>query len=181
MQSKGSQDLTSLEAGSWVSNENRVEAECTSRTPSQSNTGNCRRTGTTAILSRVATRRLEEILPHPSYVRHGLSVSPSQLSALASLEDLAFREPIVITLNRTIIDGYARFQLAQQLRRESIVCIEHDLSEEEALRWLIRSRRPSRGLNAFNRVLLALDLEPILQEAARANQQWGGQNKGKSN
>jgi len=33
-----------------------------------------------------------------------------------------------------------------------------------------------QGLNAFDRAILALDLEPSLQEAAHANQQWGGKN-----
>ena len=33
-----------------------------------------------------------------------------------------------------------------------------------------------QGLNASDRAILALDLEPSLQEAAHANQQWGGKN-----
>src|SRR5438552_10121318 len=130
---------------------------------------------------KLAIHRIAELRPHPSYVKHHLSVSVSQLSALATLGSLAFREPIVITRNYTIIDGYVRVQLAQQQGRETIFCIEYDLTEEEALRWLIQGHRPSGGLNAFSRVLLALDLEPTLQEAARANQRIGGQNKGSSN
>jgi hypothetical protein len=102
------------------------------------------------------------------------------LSALAALRDVAFRQPIVITRARWIIDGYARWQLARQKGLTTILCIEHDLDEEEALRWLIQSHRPSRGLNSYGRVLLALDLEPCLQERARSNQQAGGQSKGSS-
>ena len=124
---------------------------------------------------------MDELSPHPSYVRHQLSVSASQLSALAALGSLAFREPIVIIRNLTIIDGYARFQLARHQGRETLLCLEYDLTEEDALRWLIQSHRPSWGLNAFIRVLLALDLEPFLQETARANQRIGGQHKGSSN
>src|SRR5258706_11008730 len=74
--------------------------------------------------------RSDELHPHPSYVRNGCSVSAAQLSALAMLEDLAFREPIVITHDRRIIDGYARWQLARQQGLATILCIEHDLSEE---------------------------------------------------
>jgi hypothetical protein len=125
--------------------------------------------------------RLDELRPHPSYVRHQLSVSASQLSALAALGSLAFREPIVVIRNLTIIDGYARFQLARHQGRETLLCLEYDLTEEDALRWLIQSHRPSWGLNAYSRVLLALDLEPFLQETARANQRIGGQHKGSSN
>jgi hypothetical protein len=130
---------------------------------------------------QLASRRVDELRPHPSYVRHQLSVSASQLSALAALGSLAFREPIVVSRNRTIIDGYTRFQLAQRQERETLLCLDYDLTEEEALRWLIQSHRPSWALNAFSRVLLVLDLEPFLQERARANQRTGGQHKGSSN
>lgn len=81
--------------------------------------------------------------------------------------------------NGIIIDGYARWELARRQGRQTIPCLEYDLTDEEALRWLIQSHRPSRGLNSYSRVLLALDLEPRLQERARANQQAGGQNKGR--
>lgn len=130
---------------------------------------------------QVSLHRVVEFRPHPSYVRHQLSVSASQLSALAALGSLAFREPIVVTRNLTIIDGYARVQLALRQGRETLSCLEYDLSEEEALRWLIQSHRPSWGLNAFSRVLLVLDLEPFLHERARANQRIGGAHKGSSN
>lgn len=138
----------------------------------------CAKPGTAC---RLVTCRVDELHPHPSYVRHRCSVSAAQLSALAALGDLAFREPIVITRGRAIIDGYARWQLAQRQGFTTILCLEHDLTDEESLRWLIQSHRPSRGLNAFCRILLALDLEPFLQEQARANQRTGGRNKNASN
>jgi hypothetical protein len=91
-----------------------------------------------------------------------------------------FREPIVVTQGGMIVDGYARWELARRQGRQTIVCLEYDLTDEEALRWLLQSHRPSRGLSAYCRILLALDLEPFLQEQARANQQAGGQNKNSS-
>jgi hypothetical protein len=127
----------------------------------------------------LATRPLRELRPDPSYARYQLQVSASQLSSLAALRRLAFREPIVTTRNGIIIDGYARWELARRQGRQTIPCLEYDLTDEEALRWLIQSHRPSRGLNSNSRALLALDLEPRLQERARANQQAGGQNKGR--
>jgi hypothetical protein len=130
---------------------------------------------------RLVTCRLDELQPHPSYVRHRLSVSSSQLSALIARDDLAFREPIVITRDLKVIDGYARLELARQQGRDTILCIEHELSEEESLRWLIQTHLPCRGLNAYGRTLLALDLEQSLKDKARANQQSGGRNKGSSN
>jgi hypothetical protein len=108
-------------------------------------------------------------------------VSASQLSALIELGSLTFRTPIVVSRNGTVVDGYARLELARRQSRETILCLEYDLTEEEALRWLIQTHRPLRGLNSYCRTLLALDLEPSLQEAARTNQRLGGQSKGSSN
>jgi hypothetical protein len=137
--------------------------------------------GATDTQVRLAIRKTNELCPHPSYIRHQLSVSASRLSALAAVCNLAFREPIVITREGTIIDGFARLELGRQQGRQTILCLEDDLTEEEALRWLIQSHRPSRGLNAYCRTLLALDLEPFLQERARANQRTGGQKRNASN
>jgi len=67
------------------------------------------------------------------------------------------------------------------LGRTTILCIEYDLTEEEALRELLQRHLGSDRLNDFCLILLALELEPFLKEKARANQQVGGQNKGSSN
>jgi len=103
------------------------------------------------------------------------------LSALAEQGDLAFREPLTITRDRTILDGYARVELARHKGRSALPCIEYDLNQEDALCWLLRTHRRSEGLNSFCRILLALDLEHGLQEKARSNQRLGGLNKGSSN
>jgi hypothetical protein len=110
-----------------------------------------------------------------------MSVSASHLSSLAALGQLAFREPIVISQSGIVVDGYARWELARRQGRPKILCLEYDLTEEEALRWLIQSHRPSRGMNSYCRTLLALDLEPFLQKQAQANQRAGGQHKNPSN
>jgi hypothetical protein len=129
---------------------------------------------------QLISRRLTELRTHPSYARHGLSVSVSQLSALAALGEFAFRQPVTITENGTILDGYARWELARRQGRKTILCIAYHLSEAEALRWLIQSHRPSVGWDAYSRVLLGHDLEPYLQGKARANQRAGGKKKGSS-
>jgi hypothetical protein len=120
----------------------------------------------------------QDLRPHPSYAKHGLSVPACKLSALRGRGELAFVEPITITCDRTIIDGYARWELAKELKRPILHCIEYELSEAEALQWLLQKHRRSNGLNAFTRIMLALDLEPALTEKARSNQQIGGQQKG---
>jgi hypothetical protein len=133
------------------------------------------------IHDQLVTCHPDELHPHPSYVRLDLKVPASKLSALADVGDLAFREPLAITREGTILDGYARWQLAQLQGRSTLPCIEYKLTEAEALLWILQSHRRSNGLNDFIRILLALELEPGLKQKARANQRAGGQNKGSSN
>ena len=133
-----------------------------------------------SVHCRLMSRRLDDLRPHPSYERQGLSVSVSQLSTLAALGEFAFRQPITITEDGTILDGYARWEFARRQGRKTILCIIHSLTDEEALRWLIQSHRPSVGWDAHSRALLGHDLEPYLQDKAQANQSAGGKNKGSS-
>jgi hypothetical protein len=129
---------------------------------------------------QLATYRVDELHPHPSYVRHQLTVPASKLSALADRGDLGFQEPLLITREGTILDGYARWELARLQGRLTLPCIEYELTEADALRWLLDRHRRSKGLNDFIRILLALELEPLLKEKARSNQRAGGQTKGSS-
>jgi hypothetical protein len=131
--------------------------------------------------SPIFTRRVAELNPHPAYVRHHLAVSALKLSALSEQGDLVFREPLTITKGGTIIDGYARWELARHQGRSTLPCLEYGVSEEEALEWILRTHQRSSGLNSFNRIMLALDLEPSFQKQARSNQRAGGQYKGSSN
>jgi hypothetical protein len=130
---------------------------------------------------QLATYRLSELRPHTSYARLRLTVPASSLTPLAEQGDLAFREPLVITRQRIVIDGYARLELARLQGRLTLPCIEYELSEEEALRWLLQKHRRSNGMNDFFRILLALELEPSLKDKAVSNQRLGGRMKGSSN
>lgn len=129
---------------------------------------------------QLVTCRLDELRPHPSYVQHNLTVPAAQLSALAELGDLAFRERIVITHDRMIVDGYARVKLAQLKERQELPCIVYELTDTEALQCLLHRHLQSSGWNAFTRGQLAMDLELGLREKAQSNQRAGGQNKGSS-
>jgi hypothetical protein len=126
------------------------------------------------------TRRVDELLHHPSYVRNHLTLPVANLSAFAEQREDAFREPVVITRECFVIDGYALLELARRQRRPTLLCIEFDLDETEGLQWLLLKSRQSNALNAFSRILLAMDLQLGLQERARSNQRAGGQNKGSS-
>ena len=129
---------------------------------------------------RLVTCHPDELRFHPSYLRHQLAVPTAELSALAEQGDEAFREALVITRDRFVIDGYALLESARQQGRPMLICIELDLNEAEGLQWLLWKSRRSNGLNAFSRILLALDLEPGLKEKTRSNQRAGGQNQGSS-
>ncbi len=89
------------------------------------------------------------------------------------LGDLAFREPVAITQDRTIIDGYARLKLAQLKERQALPCIVYELSETEALQSLLQRHLQSSGWNALARGQLAIDLEPGLREKALSNLHLG--------
>jgi hypothetical protein len=129
---------------------------------------------------RLVTLHPDELHPHPSYTRHSLTVHAYQLSAVAELGDLAFRDPLIITQDHIILDGFARWTLARLRGRSTLECIQYEMSESEALQNLLQRHRRSSGLNDFIRICLALELEPFLKSKGRAKQQAGGQNKGSS-
>ena len=106
-------------------------------------------TGSLLGAGQLVTCRLDELRPYPSYVRHQLTVPASQLSALAERGDCAFLEPLVISRDRTIVDGHARLELARLRGRGTLPCIECDLTESEALNWLLQKHRRSTGMNDF--------------------------------
>jgi hypothetical protein len=129
---------------------------------------------------RLVTCSVHELRLHPSYARHRLSVDISKLSALSERGDLAFCDPIVITHDRIVIDGYARLELAKRKGISTLNCIERNVTPEEALEELIQAHCPSRALTDFVRIELALDLQPYFREKARTNQEAGGKDKGSS-
>jgi hypothetical protein len=137
-------------------------------------------TGSAGIQNPFVICFVQELRPHPAYVRHKLSVQASQLAALTNLGDLAFQYPLIITRSRLIIDGYGRCELAKQKGRATLRCVEYDLTQEQALEWLLQTHRRVNGLNDFTRIELALDLEPYFQEKGQLNQQAGGRSKGLS-
>src|ERR1017187_6917778 len=71
---------------------------------------------------RLVILSVDQLCPHPSYTRHQLSVSASQLKAISAFGDLAFQQPIMVTQKGIVIDGNARWKLARQQGRESVLC-----------------------------------------------------------
>jgi len=83
---------------------------------------------------------------------------------LIELGEDAFIFPLFVTSTGIVIDGYARLEIARLQGRETIMCVEFDIPEEEALRRLILCHRRLAGLPAFCRVRLALPLAKSLKE-----------------
>jgi hypothetical protein len=86
-----------------------------------------------------------------------------------------------VTRSGIVLDGKSSIQEATRLCESSVRCLIHDLSDEDALSWIVRKYRPSSGFNAFLRIRIALELEPFLRCKARANQTKGGIEKALSN
>ena len=122
-------------------------------------------------------RLTSELRPHPGVVRHGIQPAIQKTSTLVSRGESAFSDPLMVTSDGLILDGYARWMLARRQGREHLPCLTKDLSEEEALVVLLQAQQRFAFLNDFSRILLALDLEPHFRVTAKLNQQSGGRDK----
>src|SRR6185312_3305039 len=100
--------------------------------------------------------RVADLRLHPAYACLGITISASRLNALLELGEDAFIFPLFITSTGIVIDGYARLEIARLQGRETVMCVEFDIPEEEALRRLILCHRRLPGLPPFCRVKLAV-------------------------
>lgn len=126
-------------------------------------------------------RLTNELRKHPAYAELQLSVSAAQFSSIKRLGESAFKDPLLVTRQGVIVDGYARKEYADSLGISTLLCVELDVSEEEALRVILNKHRRSAGWNHYNRIRLASRLADVIRIQARANQQAGGHLKGSSN
>ena len=127
--------------------------------------------------------RAGNLHPHPRYGELCGPVAEPTLFEMAKLGDRLFEEPLVVTDSGIILDGYKRWLMALNQKRTHLLCIQHSLdSESDVLRFLVdlQLRKP-KVQNDFLRILLALELEPLLRTIAKERQQIGGRDKGSSN
>jgi hypothetical protein len=111
------------------------------------------------IPCQLVTCRLDELRPHPSYVKHKLSVPACKIAALDRLGNLAFEDPIFVTQDGLIIDGYARWELAKKRGMVTILCLVYRRTVDEALRDFFWRHPRFHGLNDFTRIKLGRDLK----------------------
>lgn len=119
--------------------------------------------------SRLESRAPETLRPHPGYQALWGPIANARIQRIAR-QTGPIREPLVTTADGTILDGHARWQVALDRQQRGVLCLVYDVSADEALQFVIRQHRMSEGLNAFCRIVLALDLEPSFRERHRRAQ-----------
>jgi hypothetical protein len=87
-------------------------------------------------------------------------------------------DPVLITPRGIVLAGFGRWRIALSEGISEINCIEYQMSEDEALSFILSHYRARRQWNRFVLICLALTLEPTLQERALTNMQAGGRLKG---
>ena len=121
-------------------------------------------------------RAPEQLYPHPVY----LDVC-GPTATEETPHDLAESTPVIVPLLTTqdglILDGHTRWQLAVRQRQPSVACIEYDLTDEQALLFMLDQHRHAERLNAFGRIVMAPQLEPHWRAQARERQRQGGTEK----
>ena len=60
----------------------------------------------------------------------------------------ALQEPLLTTVDGTILDGHARWQVAIDGEQSTLPCFVYDVTDDEALQVVIQRHRRSEGLNA---------------------------------
>ena len=112
---------------------------------------------------RMVHRPTTTLRPHPVYQELCGPIVAIRVRRVAQQAG-PIDEPLVTTTDGTILDGHARWQVATERQQPTLPCIEHDVTEEEALQIVIRRHRTSEGLNDYGRIVLALGLEPYFRD-----------------
>ena len=138
-------------------------------------------TAMSRLEGRPVVRSPEQLRLHRALEQLGWTGVIDEFNDAARLKEQSVPEPILITMNGTILAGFGRWWAAIFDGRREINCIEYPLSENETLQFIIRHHQPQRGWNDFIRIRLALKLEPYFQQKALYNIRTGGKYKGSTN
>ena len=79
------------------------------------------------------------------------------------------REPLILW-NNYIIDGHNRFEIANQFNLEYKTINKEFENEDEVKEWMILNQFGRRNLSAYQRSVLALELEDVFRIKAKENQ-----------
>ena len=132
--------------------------------------------GPVAPEGRLVHRAPEQLRPHPVYLDVCGPIATGKIPH-GPAEPIPVIAPLLTTRDGLILDGHTRWQLALQEGRPSVACIEYDLTDEQALQFMLDQHRRADRLNAFGRIVMALQLEPHRRAQARERQRQGGTEK----
>ena len=116
--------------------------------------------------SRLVDRPTATLRPHPTYQALCGPIAAIRVRRVAQ-QPGPIRELLLTTSDGTILDGHARWRVALDRQQSSLPCLEYDVTDEEALWIVIQQHRASEGLNAFCRIVMALELEPCFKARSR--------------
>ena len=86
------------------------------------------------------------------------------LELKSSIEESGLRHPIDINKDYTILDGRHRVRAYKSLGYESIAVTKHDLSESEAIKFVVDTAVNRRNLTETQRLNIVLNSEDVIAE-----------------
>ncbi len=86
------------------------------------------------------------------------------------IEENGQDRPIVINQNGVILDGYHRYQICQELKRECNYDVKEFDNELDEKLYVLKSALLRRQLEAGQRATIALRMKPLMAEKAKQNE-----------
>ena len=113
---------------------------------------------------------------------HDLKIDEGYRTLIRSLSEQEFTQleenilqngilnPIIVTKDYTVIDGYNRYAIAKKHDLPIPIKIMDFRNRNEIEIWIIKNQIAQRNLSAYDRGVLALKLKPIISAIAKQNQ-----------
>jgi hypothetical protein len=130
---------------------------------------------------RPVVRSIRELRLHPALEKLGWAGLVEEFNVAVRPAIRSIHGPILIATDGTILAGFGRWRLAVFEQRSEIYCIEHLLSADDSLAFILDHHQMQRGWNDFVRIRLVLTLKPHFQQRALDNMRAGGKYKGLAN
>ncbi len=125
---------------------------------------------------RAVVRSSDQLRLHPAL--HELGLSGLFCSDQSNPH---ISEPVLITTNGVVMTGFRQLLGALVGKPADVDCFEQSISDDEALQFILRHHCTQSNWNAFNRIRIALKLEPALKLKAIANFRARGNDNGLAN
>jgi hypothetical protein len=102
------------------------------------------------------SRSPKELHLHPALEELGWAGTVEEFNEAAGPAIHSIQDPILIATDGTILAGFGRWRLAVFEQTPEIYCIEHSLSADDSLVFILTHHQRQRGWNAFVCIRLAL-------------------------